>query len=83
VEWLQHTAPGALPQFRVGQAHPHHDGVTKGTAQKPSRTDSALFSGSREAEQRAREFEGAGVAGGNGNGERRHPDEMPRGYDGA
>ncbi|WP_099023422.1 mechanosensitive ion channel family protein [Mycolicibacterium palauense] len=67
VAWLQRTAPGALPQWRVGPANPPD--VARGAWNRTnmsSRADSALFTGSEEAERRAREFEGAGVGSGAG-----------------
>jgi small-conductance mechanosensitive channel len=81
VDWLQRTNRGALPHQRLeemqskpvhemAQRNGHHNGKPKAAA--------GVFSGSEEAEARAREFERGAVA----VEERDDSDRMPRGYDG-
>ncbi|MCX2932954.1 mechanosensitive ion channel [Mycobacterium sp. CVI_P3] len=61
VRWLQDTNPGALPRWRVEQfrgpsgALEHRDGTAR-----RGRADSTLFTGSPQAEERGRAFEGPG-----------------------
>jgi small-conductance mechanosensitive channel len=59
VTWLQRTYPGALPRHRIEHAEPHRadDTVHQLEADAP-RAESALFSGSPDAEQRGRTFSG-------------------------
>lgn len=61
VRWLQNTSPGALPRWRVEEirgpsgAVPNHD-----NAPRRRRANATLFTGTPQAEQRGRAFEGPG-----------------------
>lgn len=57
VEWLQHNAPGAFPHWRVG-AGDGHISQRASDVRRKDKADAALFTGSEEAEERARAFEG-------------------------
>ncbi|CAN5351360.1 mechanosensitive ion channel [soil metagenome] len=81
VEWLQRTAEGgALPRQRfedVESLPPQEVRARNGTNGQP-KAAAGVFSGSKEAEERAREFEQGSVA----VDERTNGhDAMPRGYD--
>ena len=84
VEWLQRTDRGALPhqRFEEMQWRPApekaraHNGAVTGDGQP--KAAAGVFSGSKEGEERAREFESSAVA----VDERTNGhDSMPRGYD--
>lgn len=58
-DWLRRTAPGALPRWRVEQSSMSDEDLDRGPAYvSPRRADSTLFSGSADAEERARAFDG-------------------------
>jgi small-conductance mechanosensitive channel len=59
VLWLQRTQPGALPRRRIEPAATHDaDRAADQFSTGEARADSGLFSGSPDAEQRSRAFEG-------------------------
>ncbi|GAY16039.1 mechanosensitive ion channel family protein [Mycobacterium sp. shizuoka-1] len=62
VRWLQRTNPGALPRWRIEQFREASANLETHDAVTPShrRADAQLFSGSPQAEQRGRTFEGPG-----------------------
>lgn len=61
VRWLQRTNPGALPRWRVEQFAGSSGALqTQDGAGRASRADATLFTGSPQAEQRGRAFEGPG-----------------------
>jgi hypothetical protein len=68
--WLQRTNPGALPRWRVEQFSGQTSSLeNRDITTRSDLADASLFSGSREAEQRGRAFDGErSVAGINGNG---------------
>lgn len=84
VDWLQRTNRGALPHQRLEemQSRPVHEtarrnGSSNGDRDQP-KAAAGVFSGSREAEERAREFEHGSVAVDERAG---GTETTPRGYD--
>lgn len=80
VDWLQRTNRGALPHQRLEevQSAPAQELARRNGHNGQPKAAAGVFSGSREAEERAREYERGGVAVDervNGH------DAMPRGYD--
>ncbi|CAN5160093.1 mechanosensitive ion channel [soil metagenome] len=76
VEWLQRTEQGSLPRRRledVDPRQPHEIRAHNGVKGQP-KAAAGVFSGSKEGEERAREFEQGSVAVDD-------RDPMPRGYD--
>lgn len=80
VDWLQRTNRGALPHQRLEevQSTPPHELTRRNGHNGQAKAAAGVFSGSREAEERAREYEhGAVAVDERVNGH----DAMPRGYD--
>jgi hypothetical protein len=76
--WLQRTNPGALPRWRVEQFSGQPSSLeNREVTTRGDLADASLFSGSREAEQRGRAFDGErskARANGNGHNGRIHYD---------
>ncbi|OFJ51644.1 mechanosensitive ion channel family protein [Mycolicibacterium grossiae] len=58
VDWLQRTHPGALPRRRLEHAGERPTDERREPVSVGARADSALFTGSPDAERRGRAFEG-------------------------
>lgn len=62
VEWLRRSASGALPRWRFEESRGQVNRVALHDTVARDRADATLFTGSEEAEERARAFEGPGAA---------------------
>jgi small-conductance mechanosensitive channel len=60
IDWLQRSAPGAMPHLRLETGRTRGHVAKSARANGRQKADSALFSGSAEAEERGREFESTG-----------------------
>jgi small-conductance mechanosensitive channel len=57
IDWLQREAPGAMPHIRLEQETSRSHIVRPNHRRNRNKADSALFTGSAEAEERGRAFE--------------------------
>jgi small-conductance mechanosensitive channel len=60
IDWLQRSAPGAMPHLRLEPGRTRSYVAKSAHAGGRQKADSALFTGSAQAEERGREFESTG-----------------------